>query len=325
MQLDPNSANQGNYIMAGARLKPGVTLAAANADMEVATEEFRRKYPDALAPGQYFSVDTTRNVMGLPRAPVAARPPCAVGFVLLIACANVANLLLVRATLRKREISIRAARGARRGRIARQMLTESLLLALAGGALGLYAGFFGVHALLALNSGDITKPGSIPRIGHDASGITLDWRVLLFALGVSLLAGILAGLIPAIKASRGDLATALNESGSRSGTRFHKKTRSLLVVTEMALATILLVGAALLIRTFLDLRTVDPGFETHNVLTMDMSLASARFEKTAAVGQPCKTAGSASRICPAWKLLPLAAACPSKGATVCRSTSQAAR
>ena len=286
MQLDPNSANQGNYLLADARLKPGITLATANAAMKVATEEFRRKYPNALAPGQYFGVDTAQDVLVTGVRTSLLVLLGAVAFVLLIACANVANLLLARSTLRKREISIRAALGAGRGRIARQMLTESLLLALAGGALGLYVGFFGVHALLALSSSDITKPGSIPRIGQNASGITLDWRVLLFALGISLLAGILAGLLPAIKASRGDLATALNESGSRSGTSLHhNKTRSLLVITEMALAMILLVGAALLIRTFLDLRTVNPGFETHNVLTMDMSLASARFDKTAAVGQ----------------------------------------
>ena len=285
-QLDPNSDNQGNYLMGGARLKPGVTLAAANAELKVASEEFHRKFPAAMPPGMYFAVDTTQNVMvsGVRRSLLVLLG--AVGFVLLIACANVANLLLARTTLRKREISIRAALGAGRARIVRQMLTESVLLALGGGALGVYVGFVGVHALLALNTSDLTKPGAIPRIGENASGIILDWRVLLFALGISLLAGLLAGIVPAIKASRGDLATALNESGSRSGTGLqHNKTRSLLVVTEMALAMILLAGAALLIRTFHDLRTVNPGFETHNVLTMDMSLASARFQKTAAVGQ----------------------------------------
>ena len=285
-QLDPNSDNQGNYLMGGARLKPGVTLAAANAELKVASQEFQRKYPNAMGPGQYFAVDTTRNVMvsGVRTSLLVLLG--AVGFVLLIACANVANLLLARTTLRKREIAIRTALGAGRARIVRQMLTESVLLALGGGALGVYVGFVGVHALLALNTSDLTKPGAIPRIGENASGIVLDWRVLLFALGISLLAGLLAGIVPAIKASRGDLATTLNESGSRSGTGLqHNKTRSLLVVTEMALAMILLVGAALLIRTFHDLRTVNPGFETHNVLTMDMSLASARFQKTAAVGQ----------------------------------------
>src|SRR5579862_3494586 len=285
MQLDPNSDNQGNYLMGGARLKPGVTLAAANAELKVASEEFHRKYPAAMPPGMYFAVDTTQNVMvsGVRTSLLVLLG--AVAFVLLIACANVANLLLARSTLRKREISIRAALGASRGRIARQMLTESVLLALGGGALGVYVGFVGVHALLSLNTSDLSKPGAIPRIGENASGIVLDWRVLLFALGISLLAGLLAGIVPAIKASRGDLATTLNESGRSGAGLQHNKTRSLLVVTEMALAMILLAGAALLIRTFHDLRTVNPGFETHNVLTMDMSLASARFEKTAAVGQ----------------------------------------
>jgi putative ABC transport system permease protein len=286
IQLDPNSANQGNYLMAGARLKPGVTLATANADLKVATEEFRRKFPDMMVGGQTFGVDTVRDVMVAGVRTSLLVLLGAVGFVLLIACANVANLLLARATLRKREISIRAALGASRTRIARQLLTESVLLAVVGGALGMYVGYFGVRALLALNTGDMSSPGNIPRIGAHGAGIAIDWRVLLFTLVISILAGVFSGLIPAIKASRGDLATTLNESGSRSGTGLRQnKTRSVLVVIEMALAMILLVGAALLIRTFLDLRTVNPGFETHNILTMDMSLASVRFNKTAAVAQ----------------------------------------
>jgi putative ABC transport system permease protein len=280
IQVDPNSANQGNYLYAAARLKPGVTLAMANADMKVAAEQFRRKYPDMMAPQLTFAVDTVRNtiVAGVRTSLLVLLG--AVAFVLLIACANVANLLLARATLRKREISIRAALGAGRGRIARQVLTESILLSLAGGVLGLFLGYFGVRALLAINA------GNLPRVGEHAAAIALDWRILAFTLAISILTGILFGLAPAIKASRTDLTATLKESGSRSGTGFRQnKTRSVLVVTEMALAMILLVGAALLIRTFFELRTVHAGFETRNILTMDMSLAGGQFQKTAAVAQ----------------------------------------
>jgi len=286
IQVDPNTANQGNYLFAAGRLKPGVTIAMANASMKVAAEEFRRKFPNMMAPKQNFEVETVRDVMvsGV-RASLLVLFG-AVAFVLLIACANVANLLLARASLRKREISIRVALGAGRWRIVRQVLTESMLLSLAGGALGMYLGYFGVRALLALNSGDIARPGNIPRIGNNGSALALDWRVLAFTLAISVLTGVLSGVIPALKASHTDLASTLNESGSRSGTGLRQnKTRSVLVAIEMALAMILLVGAALLIRTFMDLRTVNPGFETHNILTMDMSLGGERFEKTAAVAQ----------------------------------------
>ncbi|SPF41241.1 conserved membrane hypothetical protein [Candidatus Sulfopaludibacter sp. SbA4] len=199
---------------------------------------------------------------------------------LLIACANVANLLLVRATGRKREIAVRAAIGAARGRVVRQLLTESVLLSILGGALGLALGMAGVRALLAMN------PGDIPRIGERGSAIALDWRLVGFTLFVSLATGILFGLIPALDVSRVDLSGALKEGGGRSGTGLrHNKTRSFLVITEVALALVLLVGAALLIRTFWALRAVDPGFDPHRVLTMRMSLAGSRFEKTAGVNQ----------------------------------------
>ncbi|MGH9626312.1 MAG: FtsX-like permease family protein, partial [Bryobacteraceae bacterium] len=205
----------------------------------------------------------------------------AVFLVLLIACANVANLLLVRATGRKREIAIRAAVGAGRARIVRQLLTESVLLSIIGGALGLVVGFFAMRGLLAVN------PGNIPRIGHDGTAVTLDWRVLLFTFGVAIVTGILFGLIPALHASRGDLSAALKESGGRSGGGGFRenKARSILVVTEMALAIILLIGAALLIRSFAALNDVNPGFNPQHILTMRMSLTGPRFENTAGVAQ----------------------------------------
>ncbi len=204
----------------------------------------------------------------------------AVGFVLLIACANVANLLLARASIRKRELATRAALGAGRGQIIRQLLTESLALSLVGGLLGLLIGFAGLRLLLSMS------PSDIPRIGENGSAVTLDLRVLLFTLGISLFTGIFFGLVPAISASRPNLATSLNENSSRSGLGLrHGKIRSLLVISEMALALVLVIGAALLIRTFLKLEDVDPGFTTHNVLTVAMSLSGSRFQGTAPVAQ----------------------------------------
>jgi putative ABC transport system permease protein len=204
----------------------------------------------------------------------------AVSLVLLIACANVANLLLVRATGRKREIAIRTAIGAARGRIIRQLLTESIALSAAGGVLGLGLGLFGVRAILAMN------PGDIPRIGANGSAITLDWRLAAFAASISLLTGILFGIAPALDVSRTDVTATLKAGGGRSGTGVRQnKTRSLLVISEVALALVLLVGAALLIRTFVALRAVNPGFDAHNVLTMRMSLTGPRFQKTADLTQ----------------------------------------
>jgi putative ABC transport system permease protein len=280
LQADPNSSNQGNYLFGAARLKRGVTLVTARAASEVVGEEFKKEYPAAMGPKVTFTVDTAHDVIvsGVRAALLVLLG--AVGFVLLIACANVANLLLARATLRKRELSIREVLGAGRARIVRQVLTESVLLALVGGALGLFIGYFGVQSLLAIN------PVTIPRIGEHAGTIPFDWRILAFTFAISIFAALIFGLVPAFKASRADLTATLKESGSRSGTGFRQnKTRSLLVVTEMALAMILLVGAALLIRAFWELRTVNAGFQTHNILTMDMSLTGGRFQNTAAVAQ----------------------------------------
>jgi putative ABC transport system permease protein len=278
-QIDPNSTNQGHYFLAAARLKPGVTLAQANAQLKLAYEEFRRRWTLA-DPKAGFGVQPLRDsIVGDARSSLLILLG-AVGFVLLIACANVANLLLVRATGRKREFAIRAAMGAGRARIIRQLLTESIVLSLTGGILGLILGYAGVRALLAVS------PADLPRIGENGSLVGLDWRVLLFTLAVALLTGILFGLFPAIGASRPDLNTTLKESSNRSGTGFRQsKMRSLLVISEVSLALILLIGAALLIRTFIALRHVNPGFDAHDVLTMEMSLTGDRFQKTAAVAQ----------------------------------------
>jgi putative ABC transport system permease protein len=279
-QFDPNSTNQGHYFKAAGRLKPGVTLAQANALLKVAADQFRRRYPDALGPKDGFAVEPLRDsIVGDARKSLLVMLG-AVSLVLLIACANVANLLLVHATGRKREFAIRAAMGAGRKRIILQLLTESVLLSVTGGVLGLVLGYIGLRGLLAMS------PGDIPRIGEHGGAVTIDWRVLAFTLGVSLFTGILFGLFPAIGASRPDLNSTLKESSNRAGTGFHQsKARSLLVISEISLAMVLLIGAALLIRTFLALHRVNPGFDSHNLLTMEMSLTGDRFQKTAGVAQ----------------------------------------
>jgi putative ABC transport system permease protein len=279
-RIDPNSTNLGHYFLVAGRLRPGVTLAQANARLKLAANQYRRLHPDDLGPKDSFGVELLRDsvVAGARKSLFVLLG--AVGFVLLIACANVANLLLVRATGRKREFAIRAAMGAGRLRIIRQLLTESIVLSLVGGILGLILGFAGVRALLAVS------PAGLPRIGEHGAAIGIDWRILAFTLGISVLTGILFGLFPAIGVSRTDLNSTLKESSNRSGTGLrHNKARSLLVISEVSLALVLLVGAALLIRTFLDLRDVNPGFDPHHVLTLEMSLTGDQYKKTAGVAE----------------------------------------
>ena len=279
-QADPSSTNQGHYFRAAARLKPGVSLSAAKAELQLAGEEFKRTYPGALDPKASFSVEPMQQLLVRNVRAALYVLLGAVGCVLLIACANVANLLLARATRRSREIAIRSALGAGRGRIVRQLLTESLLLSLTGGILGLAIGVLGVRALLAVN------PGNIPRIGQDGSAITLDWTVLCFTVLLSLLTGILFGLAPALHASRADLNAILKDAGARSGSGARQnKARGLLVVAEIALAMVLLVGAGLLVRTFAALHSVVPGFDPHHVLTMETSLTGAHYDRTADISE----------------------------------------
>ena len=278
-QFEPNSTNRAHFFIAAGMLKPGVSLEQANAQMKLASAEYHRADPKENPQGGFAVQPLRDSIVSDVRSSLLVLLG-AVGMVLLIACANVANLLLVRATGRKREFAIRAALGASRARIVRQLLTESVLLSIFGGVLGLILGYVGVRALLAVS------PAGLPRIGENGSAVGIDWRVLGFTLAISFLTGVLFGLFPALSASRTDLNSSLKESSNRSGTGFRQsKARSLLVVTEVALALVLLVGSALLIRTFIALRGVNPGFNPHNVLTMEMSLTGDRFQKTAAVGQ----------------------------------------
>jgi predicted permease len=280
-QFDLNSNDMVHFFTVAARLKPGVTMQQANARLLLVADQFRRMYGnDSLPRGGAFSVASLeKEVIGDTGSRLLVLWG-AVAFVLLIACANVANLLLARASARKREFATRAALGAGRGQIVRQLLVESLTLSLTGGFIGLALGFAGVRLLLRMNSGDI------PRIGQHGAGITLDLNILLFTLGISILTGLVFGLVPALSASRGNLAAALNENGSHASIGVRSgKLRSALVIAEMTLTVVLVIGAALLIRTFMNLQAVDPGFTMHNVMSMSMSVSGERFQKTGPVAQ----------------------------------------
>ncbi|MGA9885460.1 MAG: ABC transporter permease [Candidatus Acidiferrales bacterium] len=286
LQADPNSNDQAHDYLAVARLRPGVTLAQARIAMKMAAMQFRRKFPGPyMMAGESATAQLFRDsVVGSVR-PALLILLGAVGFVLLLACANVANLLLARATVRKREIAIRSALGAGRKRVIRQLLTESLMLSFAGGILGLALGFTGIRVLLARYPNNGATGGfDLPLIGSHGSAVTLDWRVLLFTIGVCLLTAILFGLLPAMQASRTPLSQSLNEGGSRGGSRGGRRRstpRSALVVSEVAIAVILLAGAALLIRTLSALRALRLGFDPHNVLVMRMTFSGPQYDKTA--------------------------------------------
>ncbi len=279
-QLEPNSTDQGHSFSVTGRLREGVTLAQAQAALAQSAGAFRERFPESLPEAAVFGAQPIRDTLVRNVRSSLQVLMGAVGFVLLIACANVANLLLVRATGRKREMAVRTALGAGRGRIVRQLLTESVVLAALGGVLGLALGVAGIRALLTVST------AGLPRLGEGGVLVSADWRVLLFGLVVSLGTGVLFGLLPALEASRPDLSSTLKEGGGRTGSGFRQnRTRAVLVVSEVALALVLLVGAALLMRTSLALTTVDPGFDATNVLTMRTSLTGPRFATSVGVEQ----------------------------------------
>jgi putative ABC transport system permease protein len=263
-----------NFLRALGRLKPGVTREQAEADLTAVAQRLRQQYPDAnrqklgvtLSPFHEEVVGSFRLMLWVLLG--------AVGMVLLITCVNLANLTLARATGRRREMAIRAALGATRRRLVRQLATESLLLALFGAGLGLLLAFYGIGLLLALS------PEILPRAGE----VSIDFRVLGFTLALSLLAGALFGLTPAWQATRISLNEELKGSGrGASGGERQNRARSLLVVSEIALSVVLLVGAGLLIKSFLRLQAVNPGFEAENALAIRLSLPKAQYSNRAAV------------------------------------------
>jgi putative ABC transport system permease protein len=262
-----NDARGGHYINVVGRLKPGVTVTQARAELEVIASQLAKQYPDSnkgwgilMMPIQDYTV---RDVK-----PVLYTLLGAVGCVLLIACANLANLLLARATARSREISIRAALGAGRGRLIRQLLTESVVLAVCGGVAGVILARWGLDALLAL------APTSLPRI----SEIHLNFGVLLFSLALSVVTGLLFGIAPALLAVRADVNEALKQ-GTRGSTEggARGRLRSALVVIEVTFALVLLGGAGLLARSFMQLTHVDPGFVPENATLLRLSLPQKKY------------------------------------------------
>lgn len=282
MQADPHSTNQGHYLNVAGRLKPGISVASAQAQLKVVGEQFRQANPKWMDDKESVAVVPMREAITGDVRTALLILFGAVALVLLIACANVANLLLSRAAGRQRELAIRTAMGASRGRVVRQLLTESVLLAGCGGLVGFGLGSAGVRGLLLLT------PGNIPRLtatdGAHTALVALDWRVALFTIVVSMLTAIVFGLFPALQTSKPNLASSLKEASGRSGTGLrHNRVRSVLVVSEVALALVLLVGATLLIRTFVGLRSVNPGFDAHNLLTLKTSLAGGAYNTTAKV------------------------------------------
>jgi putative ABC transport system permease protein len=256
------------------RLKPGVTLAQALADTDVIARRMEELYPATNTGWSLRLVQLQEQLVGKIR-PTLFILFGAVGFVLLIACANVANLLLVRAAAREKEIALRTALGAGRLRIVRQMITESVVLALMGGALGVLLAVWGVELLVKLSA------GSIPSTAQ----VNIDLRVLAFTLGLSVLTGILFGLVPALRTSKLNLSESLKEGGRSAGEGAPRnRTRSVLVVIESAVAVVLLIGAGLLIRSFIQLQQTNPGFDAHNVLTMRVDLPREKYPKSDQTG-----------------------------------------
>jgi len=264
------------YLNVVARLKDGATIAQAEAEMEAAARRIEERDPQfnrglgmAPAPMQRQLTAHLRQALFVLFG--------AVGFVLLIACSNVANLLLARASTRQNEISIRLALGATRWRLVRQLLTESLLLALIGGALGLLLARWsiGLFSLIPYNTASYFIPYSVP-----ADQIKVSWQVLCFTFGLSLLAGVIFGLAPALYGSKPDLYAARTGAGLAVGSGLiRQRVRSLLVTVEIALSLVLLAGAGLMIKSFLRLQQVDPGFEPERVLTADVSLPRAKYSE----------------------------------------------
>ena len=274
-QTSSSTSRTGHNFFAFGRLKPGVTLEQARADLSTVAGRLAQQYPESNTGRSVTAVPLQDELVGDVRLTLYLVWGV-VGVVLLIACANTATLLLGKATARTREMAVRAALGAGRARIVRQLTTESLLLALVAGVLGTLLASWGVQALVALSPADVIK----------RSAIRLDWSVLVFTLGISLATSVFFGLVPALHLSKVDLIDVVKQAGARSvvGGRT-VRTRGILVVAEIALAVVLLTGAGLLIKSLMALRQVDSGFQAANVLVVKATGVRSRPENDAFFGQ----------------------------------------
>ena len=258
-----------NYNLV-ARLKPGTSIAQAQSELDIATKKLAEQFPDRYPPTRRFSLSVKpllEQVVGDVRRPLIVLLS-AVGCVLLIACANVANLLLTRATAREREIAIRTALGAARSRLIRQLLTESVLLSVIGGIVGLVLAYWMLDVLRWLS------PNNIPRL----PAIRMDARVLAFTSATVVVTGILFGMAPSLRTSKLNLSETLKEGARNVAGGRHEKLRKLLVISELALSLVLLISAGLLIRSFISVERVNPGFNAQNVLGMRLSVAGTSFK-----------------------------------------------
>jgi putative ABC transport system permease protein len=266
---DQTKANRGGFwLHVLGKLKPGVSIEQARAEMNLIAANLERQYPMNRGYGTWV-VPLLSQVVGSLRSGLLVLF-AAVGFVLLIACANVANLFLARGAGREREIAVRAALGAGRTRLVRQLLTESFVFSVPAGALGLLVAYGSLRALIAL------APADMPRLNE----IAIDTRVLWFTLGISLTSALFFGLLPAFRVSKSDLNVSLREGGrSLAGGVRATFARSSLLVAEVALSMVLLAGAGLMVRSLIHLRALDPGFDSSNVLTMQLSAPYSKFSK----------------------------------------------
>jgi predicted permease len=306
-QIDPNTADQAHYFRSAARIKPGVTLEQAQARLTQSAVGFKEKFPNALGPKGAFSVEPVQKVFVRNAKTLMFILLAAVAGVLLISCANVANLLLVRSTVRRREMAIRAAMGANQGRIIRQLMTESVLVGVIGGALGLALGLAGIRWLLSINT------ANLPRVGSGGTGVQMDWRLLVFTAAVSVGTGLLFGVLPAIHAARQDLSGTLRDGTGASGGGRGLSVRSVLVVVEVGLALTLVIASALLIRTSLAIRSVQPGFDPTIVLTMQTSFTGPLFQTSASIDQAIRDATERLKTVPGVEVASAACCLPLQG------------
>jgi len=268
LALVAKSAGSGENLAVIARLNSTVTTAQLLSQMDVVTRDFRVRYPNVVGQELVMSFRPYQAMIGLGMRPFLLVLLGAIGFVLLIACANVANLFLARGSSRGREIAVRVAMGASRGRLIRQLLTESLLIALAGGALGLMVAYAGLRSLLA------TAPVNLPRV----SDIRLDGWVFVFAFLISIATGAAFGVAPALYATKTNLNESLKEGeGRASAGAGRARLRQGLVIGELALSLVLLTGAGLMIATFERLMNTSPGFDPHHVLTMQFWMTGSKY------------------------------------------------